>query len=212
MGMQFPLGEERFCEDIMKLKYGAIIFSCLLFTGCASNPYDSVNDGYPMSRVKHEGTAEQLYKVGMANAHEGDDAKAVEYLQGSARSGYPKAQYALGYMYQTGRGVEKNPAIAEQWYERAAENGSAHAQYRAGMRYLLGQGVNVDYKKAYSWFKSAADQGSSHAQTELGYMYLTGLGVEQNYEEAFSWFQQAANNGSENAKYYLAKIYAARGA
>ena len=51
----------------------------------------------------------------------------------SAERGDASAQYALGYMYASGNGVEKDKTEAARWYRKAAEQGHAMAQYALGL-------------------------------------------------------------------------------
>ena len=48
---------------------------------------------------------------------------AMRWYETAARVGHPAAQFYLGFMYQTGLRVEKDPVEAAQWYERAAHQG-----------------------------------------------------------------------------------------
>ena len=54
--------------------------------------------------------------------------KAVHWMQRAAESNHADAQFALGKMYERGRGVPKDVATARQWYERAAAAGHAQAR------------------------------------------------------------------------------------
>jgi len=56
-----------------------------------------------------------------------DRRAAVDWLQESARSGFPAAQYNLGLLYAQGRGVQADPAQARAWYQRAAAQGHVAA-------------------------------------------------------------------------------------
>ena len=45
-----------------------------------------------------------------------DDAKAFEYFKEAAKNGHRSAKYKIGWMYENGRGVEKNKVQAAFWY------------------------------------------------------------------------------------------------
>ena len=53
----------------------------------------------------------------------------------------PRAQAYLGFMYQYGRGVPQNYALAAYWYRRSAEQGNAIAQHLLGLMFDKGLGV-----------------------------------------------------------------------
>lgn len=57
-----------------------------------------------------------------------DREKAVELYCQAARQGSAEGQYALGWMYANGRGVERNDGIAARLFEMAAARKHADAQ------------------------------------------------------------------------------------
>lgn len=93
----------------------------------------------------------------------GDYAKAAQELQYLAEEGDARAQYDLGLLYDTGRGVPQSNEKALQWYQKAAEQGEPRAQYNLGLMYANGQGVQQDYAIAYFWTSLSAAQGNGHA-------------------------------------------------
>ena len=80
------------------------------------------------------------------------------------------AQYSLGFMYQSGKGVTQDHAEAVKWYRKAADQGKAYAQYSLGRMYYTGKGVTRDEAEARKWFEKAAAQGN-----QLAKAILTGL-------------------------------------
>jgi TPR repeat protein len=77
--------------------------------------------------------------------------------------GHAMAQYHLGYMYFSGKGVAQNYIEAVKWYRLAAAQGSAGAQFNLGGMYGNGQGVAQDYVRAHLWLNlSAASGDASH--------------------------------------------------
>ena len=87
-----------------------------------------------------------------ASAHErGDDAAAVGLLLPLAEGGDGRAQFALGYIYDTANGIPQDDAAAAKWYRKAADQGVAGAQYNLGAMYADGHGVPRDYVEAYKW-------------------------------------------------------------
>lgn len=69
---------------------------------------------------------------------QGDNDVALQVFRPLADGGNKDAQYQLGYMYQTGTGVNKNATEALKWYEMAAKQGhnSAAIQVRVVNRTL----------------------------------------------------------------------------
>lgn len=83
-----------------------------------------------------------------------------------------EAQYGLGFMYESGWGVEQDFAKAFHWYERAANLGHAKSQYNLGMLYLTGLGVGLDLNKGHHWISAAADQNDARALSYFETMQL----------------------------------------
>ena len=94
-----------------------------------------------------------------ASTHErGDDATAVQLLRPLAEGGNAFAQFRLGYIYDTSKGIAQDDAEAAKWYRRAADQGVAGAQYNLGAMYAAGHGVPLDYVEAYKWLSIAASR------------------------------------------------------
>jgi len=77
-------------------------------------------------------------------------------LFAAAERGDPRAQAAIGFMYETGRGLPQDYMLAVAWYQRAAEQGYPRAQQLLGLMYDRGQGVAEDYVVAHKWLNLAA--------------------------------------------------------
>ena len=86
----------------------------------------------------------------------GDYPAAARRLGPAAERGNARAQAYLGFMYQYGRGVPQNHALAVYWYRRGAEQGNAVAQHLLGLMYDKGQGVIPDHVLAHMWLSLAA--------------------------------------------------------
>ena len=138
----------------------------------------------------------------------GDYATALRLYRSFADQGSEDAQYNLGVLYATGRGVPQDYAVALEWYRRAANQGSGDAQHNLGVLYATGRGVPQDDAVALAWFRKAADQGYAAAQYDLGVLYATGSGVPQDYAVALAWFRRAADQGYADAQYNLGVLHA----
>jgi hypothetical protein len=71
-------------------------------------------------------------------------------------------------MYDTGKGVSHDSAMAAYWYRKAAEQGNAPAEQNLAVNYYKGQGVTQDFQQAYVWSSLAglhylASDGESRA-------------------------------------------------
>lgn len=85
-----------------------------------------------------------------------DDTVAARRLVQMATRGNARAQGRLGFMYEYGRGVPQDYALAAEWYIRGAEQGDPAAQYFLGLMYDKGRGVPQDAVLAHKWLILAA--------------------------------------------------------
>ena len=133
--------------------------------------------------------------------------QAFYWYKKAAEQGDAQAQYNIGGMYYTGRGVFQNYKQAFYYYKKAAEQENAKAQNSIGMMYAEGQGVPQNYKQALYWYKKSAEQGYAYAQFNVGGMYAEGQGVPPNYKQAFYWIKKAAEQGDVYAQYNIGRMY-----
>ena len=119
-------------------------------------------------------------------------------------------QFALGRLYETGRGVPQDTLEALAWYTRSADLGSTQAMLKLVVIHRDGlPGIAPDPARATEWLQRAADTGNIAAMNEMGRAYLNGIGVIPNAQEAAKWFEQAAAGGSVVAEYNLGLLYKA---
>ncbi len=153
-----------------------------------------------------------------------------------ARLGAPEAQFEIGAMYENGRGVEIDRAVAADWYRKSAaqgyeratnalarmednerrlakisalaESGDIEAQYSLGNMYLTGTGTLTDLGRAQVWLSRAASKGHIKAQYKLGHLYYVDMAENTDNKAALEWFTKAAASDYGPAQYYLGDMYA----
>lgn len=76
-------------------------------------------------------------------------------------------QNNLGWMYASGRGVEKNLAEALRLFHESADQGNPYGQMNLGLMYENGAGVKQDRAEALDWYRKAAGQGNGPAIAAL---------------------------------------------
>ncbi len=76
------------------------------------------------------------------------------------RQGLGEAYAAIGNLYSSGRGVQRDYNEALQWYQKTAGQGHASAQHQIGKFYYNGQGVGSNKELAYFWEVIAAECAS----------------------------------------------------
>lgn len=134
-------------------------------------------------------------------------APTFQEVKKEAEKGNTEAQYALGRMYQIGKGVPIDNKMALEWFTKAAEKENANAQYNLGVMYQNGDGVALDKKKAVELISRAAEQGFVWAEYTLGVIYQNGDGVPVDGKKAVEWFVKAAEKGNAKAQFALGMIY-----
>lgn len=132
----------------------------------------------------------------------GDYAKAQAELKPLLDNNDPRAQYAMGVLYENGFGVNKDLPQAAAWYLKAAEQGNSDAQYNLGAMHEHGVGMPVNYAEAARWYRPAAEVGDIDALSNLGVLYQNGQGVKQDKVLAMALYNLSvafAGNGRTQA-------------
>ncbi len=146
-------------------------------------------------------------RAGVSAYKRGDYAVALREFRTDAETGDRRAQYNLGVLFMSGRGVEKSKEKAAEWYLKAAEQGLPAAQHGLAILYYRGQGVAQNHLEAAKWFRKAADKGMANAQFNLGVMYFNAEGVEKNLTEVVKWISLSAGQNFADAQYWLGIMY-----
>ncbi len=120
-----------------------------------------------------------------------------------ANDGYAKAQANVAWMYQTGKGIEKDFKKAVEWYLKAAKQNHVIAKNNLGVMHENGWGTKKNLKRAAYWYREAASTGYSYSQYNYGKMLLNGTGVDKNTKEAAYWLGLAALQGVDDARSLL---------
>lgn len=145
--------------------------------------------------------------------YSGRYAEAFRLLKPLAEKGNARAQFRLAVLYNSGRGVERDPEAAQNWLKksapavrRAADDGHAWAQADVGAMYKQGWSVKQSFLTAAEWYQRAAIQGDPGAQNNLAILYERGLGVEKDRLKAVKWLRKAADQEHQVAKLNLKKL------
>jgi uncharacterized protein len=122
----------------------------------------------------------------------GDFRAALDELGPLVAKQDPGAQFLMGMLYDAGKGVTQDQAVAASWYRKAAEQNHLLGQLFLAVLLYSGQGVKQDYVEAARWFRTPADSGNDQAQFYLGAMYASGNGVKEDNAEAIRWLTRSA--------------------
>ena len=124
----------------------------------------------------------------------------------AAENGDTTAQFALGFNYYKGNGLEKNYTNAFYWLTKVAERGNIDAQSYLWDCYSA-EGAQRDTVKAIYWLTKVAEHGDTCAQRKLGEFYAKGLYASQDSSKAIYWFTKAAEQGNIMAQSTLGDSY-----
>lgn len=146
--------------------------------------------------------ASRLYEMGMTAmmgvGPDRDDQAALDNIRHSAQLGYPPAEVLLGYFYETGTIVTKEPGQAVDWYKKAALQDDPVAEWLLGRLYLTGA-VPRDLTEAARWLQKAAAHNDVFGDYLLGKVKLE----RQDYVKAADLFRKAAMQGLPQAQQQL---------
>ncbi len=133
-------------------------------------------------------------------------AEAFNYYSAADHEFYPQAGNALGYLYATGRGVERDDEEAAQHFFNATSNVMAHTA-KANWAYMMGagRGTTQNWAAATQIFRSLVNL--PEAAVNLALCTYRGLGTKQDSAEAAKLFRQGARMGDAQAQYNLGICY-----
>jgi TPR repeat protein len=138
-----------------------------------------------------------------------DDATQLETLRRMADAGVAPAQFALGYILESGKLLPSDSVEALKWYRAAAIGGDASAQYALGRAYFDGISLPQDRVEGVRWLKLAAARNVMEAQYAMAFALAKGLGIERDQALAIQWYRKAAEQGMQEAQLALGRALAA---
>lgn len=149
-----------------------------------------------------------LLPTGVMSASAEQDSAGVIYkfqLKLASR-GHASAQYKLGMLYETGRGIPLNVEFAKEWYRRSAAQDYKPAINRLVYLDIVQNGINDSHKSWLDQIDQEAKAGDGEAQFLLGQMYATGVAKEQNFDTAILLLRKASGNNIPGAEEELLRV------
>ena len=116
------------------------------------------------------------FSQGLLAYKKGDFKTSFSHWYPLAQKGNAESQNRLGYLYENGKGVERDYKKAVEWYLKAAEKNEPAAQFNLGVMYRKGRGVKKNDKIARSWYEKAAEQGHPIAERVVEVMKAYKIG------------------------------------
>ncbi|WP_126177280.1 tetratricopeptide repeat protein [Tsuneonella rigui] len=122
-----------------------------------------------------------LFQIGDAAEGAGDFARAHSAFERGAALGDVACLSRLAYLFDTGKGVDVDKAVAMRLYQRA---------WRKEHDSVAGSNIAVLYRERkqwgqmFRWWQRVAATGDGSAQLEMAKCYLRGRGVTRNTQSA----------------------------
>jgi len=135
--------------------------------------------------------------------------KALDQLMDSVALGDSEACCDLGYMYDCGYLVIRDPELAFKYYKIAADKGLHRAQFNLGLLYDEGVGTPVDVEKSMHYFQLAVNQGYINALCHLADLHRNGYKniIPKDINTSIKYCKQAADSGYSPAYLQLGDLY-----
>lgn len=162
-------------------------------------------------------------KTGRRAYNRGNYERALKYFERASDDGNMVADWYLGHMYRTGRGVPQNDRKAFSYYTRVAEQFDpdeessnrrrimVDAQLRLADYYRKGvpdAGIERNYARAYSMYlRFGTGFGHPAAFFGLGTMNINGQGVNRNPRQGLKWMMAAARKRYAPAEAFMGDAY-----
>jgi len=122
-------------------------------------------------------------------------ASRINEVKAASNRGDPYASLLLGFGYDTGIGVGRNPEIAYQLFKFACDSRIARGCSSLGRANSMGEGVPKNERLAALFFQQACDAGAAVACSNLAIAFAQGNGVAKDEERSFALFRQACTSG-----------------
>ncbi len=164
------------------------------------------------TKAAAQGNGYALYRLGLHEMHEEDPIKALEFYKRAFAAGEPNAALALGWHYQWGIGVSKDPNKAFEHYLMASKKPVTNipALFCLGICYETALGTEKDIKTALLHFDISAKAGYAPALFHLGCLYAEGIYdpyIKKDEKRAVELYQLAADKSLALAQNNLARHY-----
>lgn len=166
-----------------------------------AQPNLSPNDQTTLRAAATNGNPIAQYQLGRISIEQNNIETGVTLLRAASAQNLPAAQYALAQLYETGKGVTRDPTQALRLTELAAQSGHRIAMHDLALYYTDEQnGVAIDVAKAENWFQQAAQFGVVDSQYNLAVLAELKEGPNKDLDTAYFWYSIAAQQGDQFAQ------------
>ncbi|MFC2164282.1 ankyrin repeat domain-containing protein [Acidobacteriota bacterium] len=114
-----------------------------------------------------------FHHIGICYEQTGRMNKAIEYYQRSIRADFMhrdirQSYKRLGFLYESGKGVERDLPKAVEMLRKSAELDDYEAQYQLGILLEKGEGIEKNYSEAVMWLRRSSNAGYKPAIEKMG--------------------------------------------
>ena len=209
-------------------------FACFELYSIYESGFSSItkSDAIAYLNKAHQlGNMDATNRLGMLSYNSNDYSNAFQFYEIASKAGHPTAQNSLGWLYESGLGIQKNsqkafnlgqnslgncyysgnefehnPQQAVYWYTKAAEKNYAVAQDNLGNCFRYGCGVEQDITTAIHYYQLACQQKYAWAQCHLGDIYINN-GDYESTNEGINLLNSSISQGNTLAMKILANYY-----
>lgn len=150
--------------------------------------------------AQQPGDPDLMANLGRALTKAGEGKEAFPLIERAAAAGSMQAANTLASMYETGDGVEKDPARAFAYARAGEKSRNVWIVGRLAEYYMKGVGTAPNPDAGLPLYARAADLGNAGAAKDLGDIYRFGqYGVPQDYALARRWYRRAMEMGEADS-------------
>lgn len=165
------------------------------------------------------GNVDALWLMANELLENGEEERAVEYMERAFQAGQIDALMMYGNIYANRNGELFDRAAAAECYKKAAEQGCAEACKALGDLALEeddepfwmiervpengSKELQLRHRAQFAGYLRAAELGLISAATAVSSAYHEGRPVERNDEKAFLWASRAADENDPTALYMM---------
>lgn len=117
--------------------------------------------------------------------------EALDLYAIAVEEGNPNAQFKMGWMYLSKKGVAYDLEKGLELWQDAAKNGHIDALINIASFTYEGQLLPQDFEKAHDLYEQAAKKGHGLGQYYIALNYLDGKGTTQDFIESYAWVSAA---------------------
>src|SRR5262249_48160903 len=120
------------------------------------------------------------------------------------------AQFNLGRMSSSGKGIAKDEAEAFRWFRKAADQGLTEAQLEVAFRYNRGQGIERNEAEAAKWLQKVSTSENPQALNNVAWELATSTDDRlRNGTNAVAFAEKAVAATTRTNPIYLDTLAAA---